>query len=535
MKPSSFCTVATKACQHELVGLLLSIAVHHPKSKVYVLCDTSTEVFIKKITPQPKITIKWFAELDNYTNLNRQLMEQQGIFLNFLMSKIDIMKKALKYEKNTLFLDSDIVLFSPITDINRNKKIGVSKQYLVKQSLIETGYYNAGMLWTNSIEVCNDWKKFSRTSRYFEQAAIEDLVNKYSHFEFGEESNVQSWRCYFNNEKVNFETYFAIDSNSKIYYKNKELVCIHTHFRDKRFRLFNNLIMKFLCKAKRYKELLIISRIINDNWVIRIPSNQHLCSFRELAPLMSENTHDLSIIKTKDKHCWLSPNILLYDRPTTEWCDNEVNNASLFLLGNGNVNIEGNIVYEKTGVNIKPWIFWPRYPRIVEETMKLYKPLRYSERKNNCVFIGNMENKIQQLHRQKFIEQWSESIDLFICTLGKKQLYTPIEYLEKLRNSRYGLCIRGYGSKCHREMELMAFGTVPIVTEGVNTSSFLEPLIENKHYFKVSSPAQLKKIVMTTHKEKWRLMSIACHEWYMRNIHSHNAWSNMIHHILFSC
>ena len=31
---------------------------------------------------------------------------------------------------------------------------------------------------------------------------------------------------------------------------------------------------------------------------------------------------------------------------------------------------------------------------------------------------------------------------------------------------------------------LMAFGTVPLVTSDVNTSSYMEPLVENIHYIK---------------------------------------------------
>lgn len=32
MRPSSFCTIATNNTSYELIGLLLSIGVHHPKA-----------------------------------------------------------------------------------------------------------------------------------------------------------------------------------------------------------------------------------------------------------------------------------------------------------------------------------------------------------------------------------------------------------------------------------------------------------------------------------------------------------------------
>ena len=103
----------------------------------------------------------------------------------------------------------------------------------------------------------------------------------------------------------------------------------------------------------------------------------------------------------------------------------------------------------------------------------------------------------------------------------------------KLRGSKYGLCLRGYGSKCHREVELMAFGTVPIVTPEVSISSYMEPLIENTHYLLVSSPDDLTLKLQNMTEFKWNIMSQNCCEWYQRNVHSNNCWNNMISNILY--
>ena len=101
-----------------------------------------------------------------------------------------------------------------------------------------------------------------------------------------------------------------------------------------------------------------------------------------------------------------------------------------------------------------------------------------------------------------------------------------------MQMSKYGLCLRGYGSKCHREIELMAVGTVLIVTEDVNTDSYLEPLIEGEHFFKIHTPAELRSIVERTPEIIWRKMSNACIHWYKRNVHSENGWNNMLNNIL---
>ena len=92
-KPSSFCTICTSVCSFELVGLLLSLSVYHPNELIYILCDSKTKETIQNMTPQPKLLIKWFVELDIYDGMNRQIMEQKGIWSSFQMSKIKQLEK----------------------------------------------------------------------------------------------------------------------------------------------------------------------------------------------------------------------------------------------------------------------------------------------------------------------------------------------------------------------------------------------------------------------------------------------------------
>ena len=535
MIPASFATIATKSCAHELAGLLLSLSLFHEKSNIHILCDDSTKEYIDNLTPKPKLKINWYLQLNDYTHLNRANMEKMGIFSKFLKSKAKVMLYALTKHKDVLFLDSDIIVTNPIEDVNKNVVLGVSPQFLVKQSLDETGYFNAGMLWTKSAQVCEDWIKFTDTSRYFEQAAIENLVQKYSNFKFGEEYNVQCWRYIFNHEPFPLSMNFKSDSSTKqILYKNKPLRCIHTHLRDGRFSKFNNLIISHLKNANLYSLLVILFRVYHGNWVIRIPKHQFQDSFRELAVVWGENTADLKIEKTNDNYCWLAPDILLYDRPTLEWCTPEVKKTSLFLLANGNSDgEEGKLIQENLNVNVSPWIFWPRRPKVLEYYLQNNRRLFYHERPVSCIFIGNIENEVQSKFRKPLLNELKDVVQVFECFFGKKHKYSALQYLEKLQFSKYGLCIRGYGVKCHREIELMSLGTVPIVTKEVNTNSYMEPLEEGKHFFRITSAPELKYIIDRTPEEKWRKMSNACMDWYQRNVNSKNAWETLITRILF--
>ena len=539
-KPSSFSSICTSNCAFELIGLLLSLSVYHPNEKMFILCDSKTKEIVNNMTPQPRLQITWVVELDKYDGMNRQIMVQKGIWSDFQMAKSTVIKYALRESNDTLFLDSDIIITDVIDDIDMSKDLGVSPQFITQEHINKTGYYNGGMLWTKNKNVPDDWIEFTKTSRYFDQASIEDLVKKYSYFEFGENYNLQCWRLLLSNESP--QTIVRhITSADKLYYKNKPLKFIHTHFLDKRFQQFNNLIVQQLSNAKMYKVLAIIYRVIHNKWLLKVPKqpiqglgHHNNDSYRELPLLMKLQNIDVDIVyDDKTIHCWLAPNILTYDRPTLEWCNQEIGNSSLMLLGNGDVNVEGKQLKSKIpNLNIKPWIFWPRKPMLLEKVLRINGVLSYSDRQIESIFIGNFENSVQEKFR-KTTNTWENVLTEYHCTKGSQHKFSHEEYLMKLRGSKYGLCLRGYGSKCHREVELMAFGTVPIVTPEVTVSSYMEPLIENTHYILVVSPEELKEKMANINNEQWTKMSATCYEWYQRNVHSKNCWKNMIEHILY--
>ena len=221
VKPSSFCTVCTKNCVDELIGFLLSLSVHHKNEKVYVMCDSITKKTIKNITPYPKLDIVWLTTLNKYSDYDRNEMVKMGIWGEFQMAKADVIEEALKIETDTLFLDSDTIILDEINDILPNRELGVSLQFIQQKNVDETGYYNGGMLWTNQKSLPYKWREFTKTSRYFDQASIEDLVKIYDTYEFDDNYNIQTWRFILGLEPGHIiASYFSV-KNRKLLYKNK--------------------------------------------------------------------------------------------------------------------------------------------------------------------------------------------------------------------------------------------------------------------------------------------------------------------------
>lgn len=538
--PNSFSTLCTKQCKQELIGFLLSLSLHHNNEKVYVLCDSETKKCIDELTPKPKLNIKWFIELDKYSNYNRQEMEQLGIWGDFLSNKMKIMSYALKENNNTIFIDCDTIILDKIV-IDNTKEVGLSPQFIKEKNVEETGYYNAGLLYTNSKKILDYWEKIIDINNSCAEQINMIKLRKYDYFEFGENYNLQTWRFLLGLETTQKIASYVNIKNNKLYYKENPLKFIHTHFNSKRFEVIKKFFIEKMKEAKLWKELAIIYRVINNKWILTIPKQpkQGLFyhkndSFRELPLLYKLNNKDVDIKYIENSgHCWLEPNILCYDRPTLEWINKEVPSCSLLLLGNGDINNEGQILKEKFNINVKPWIFWPRRPLIVEKILKQKGILGYNERKIESIFIGNFENKVQEKYRNTN-ETWENVLSEYHCKSGQRHLFSQEEYLMKLRNSKYGLCLRGYGSKCHREVELMAFGTVPLITKNVSIDSYYDKPIENIHYIRINNPNEFKEKIKNFSQEKWENMSKSCYEWYQRNVHSKISWCNMINNILYN-
>jgi hypothetical protein len=541
-KPSSFSTICTSVCAHELIGLLLSLSIYHTNEKIYILADSKTKYIIDNITPKPKLKIIWFIELDEYDNFDRTYMVHNNIWSKFQMNKANIIKKTLEFELDTLFLDSDIIITDTIENVNKFAELGLSPQFINDFKVKETGYYNGGMLWTNNKSVPDDWNEFTKTSRYFDQASIEDLAKKYKYFEFDENYNLQCWRLYYSEDgKDKIKSYLTSVPNDKVYYKSKPLKFIHTHFNNSELEEFNSLLISHFKNAKMYKILAIIYRVINNKWVLKIPKQpmdgiyHHINdSYRELVHLIEKNNNDVVVIEDNTTQCWLEPNLLTYDRDTLMWINAEVEDASLIFLGNCDTIVEGaelRNLYKNTIV--QPWIYWPRRPTVLENLIETNEILSYENRNIETIFIGNYENSVQELYRNTNVD-WKSAIEFFYCTQGGTHIFSNEEYLLKLMSSKYGLCLRGYGKKCHREIELMALGTIPIITNECVIFSYADPPVENVHFITANNPEDIKNKLKNITKEQWELMSKSCVEWYKKNVYSKNGWVTMINNILYS-
>jgi len=290
--------------------------------------------------------------------------------------------------------------------------------------------------------------------------------------------------------------------------KNLSEVCEHTYLQVEESQPN---ILETICKMMGAQE--IISKQILP--IFKLPTNQqgihsHINdSFRELAQLWQE-AGLVSIEPTIVPFCSLDGTIL-YDRPTYKWLDSlptqlQPPPQQKILVGNP---------APKPGTAMRSWIFWARSPKKLQEAVEAKLPgTHYKDRTTNCVFIGNIENQVQAAARAI---SWEIVCDRWHLTKGSEHALSQEKYFHALATSKFGLCLAGYGKKCHREIECMAMGTVPVCSADVDTENYAEPLKEGVHFLRATNPEDAKEKMAAVSYTSWEEMSTACKVWWERN------------------
>lgn len=203
--------------------------------------------------------------------------------------------------------------------------------------------------------------------------------------------------------------------------------------------------------------------------------------------------------------------VLLYDRPTHEWrmaAPMEERQWKKALFGNPAPSPS-----PSPSASAAPWFFWPRRPELVEDMVSTAKG--YDARAQGPVFYGKVENMVQASRRNL---AWKDACEEWILVKGDEAYpFTQKEYLERLSGWRFGLCMAGYGKKCHREIECMAMGCVPVVTPEVDMDSYANPPICGVHYLRAKSPEEVTSLLSSVSKEDWEKMSLAGQIWWKEN------------------
>ena len=88
VKPSSICTLATSNAKNDLKIFIYSVRLFEPNIPILVLCDSKIPELLVRFKKDKNLYL--FPQLDKYSNKNREIMERDGIWTEFMLRKCDI-------------------------------------------------------------------------------------------------------------------------------------------------------------------------------------------------------------------------------------------------------------------------------------------------------------------------------------------------------------------------------------------------------------------------------------------------------------
>ena len=252
MKPTIFCTFCTNTCIDDLNVFLKSLSIHHAKSRVYLFLDTLTSNHVRNLHLDLDLDIT--INLDEFTHKTRAGMEHSGVWTSFQMIKSNLIEYALSKEDNVLYLDSDILVVNPIDiPVDSSTELVLSPHYIKHTDVQLYGCFNGGFIWTSNKEFPTKWREFTKSSRFFDQASLENCAKYFTTRHVGENYNIAEWRLWQSDESSEkLISYLTADADN-VYFKGLPIIFFHHHFHRDKHNRFNSVVTNLLsgCSSKQ--------------------------------------------------------------------------------------------------------------------------------------------------------------------------------------------------------------------------------------------------------------------------------------------
>ena len=258
MSTASICTLATKECAAELALFLRCIRRHHPTVPIHVRTDLTTkrnteDLMLYLTTGKYRVAadnIHFTSGLEAFGDINRKKMEKtpgklfRTLHEDFMLEKATVLEEALSVHKSALFLDCDIAFLQPLSEIKENEENASSSKWVTLsphsiQAEDEAlfGKFNGGWLATNDSDLPRRWREYTKSSRYYDQAALERFQEENDvKIDFAPiQSNFGYWRLFQVKHPSEIIEKFKVVKDPKgqgrklIHYDGKPLQSIHSH------------------------------------------------------------------------------------------------------------------------------------------------------------------------------------------------------------------------------------------------------------------------------------------------------------------
>lgn len=191
---NSFCSVVTKEVCREAHILALSINSIYSRPIIFY-CDQETFLYFRenKVVNVKCIVVNFVTpkSVKKHNNYHRS---------DAISRKMDVMSYCIQRYGNAIFLDADIVILHPISGPSFcNVALSYNSSLLSDDFSITVkgdGAFNAGMIWSSSIEFVDWWKDqyLNKKSKFYEQECLNRIPSKFTIDLFDINHNYGFWR-----------------------------------------------------------------------------------------------------------------------------------------------------------------------------------------------------------------------------------------------------------------------------------------------------------------------------------------------------
>jgi hypothetical protein len=269
-------TGATAAAEFQI--FVKTLELWHPDATLYVFTDSATD--LSKITFKGKLNVK--KALDAYKGLSRKTMEAMpgkqydSLFKEYTYEKAAVLEWMFESQPDlkttgAWFCDADISMCAPLPTVPDSATVALSPHYIREVDCRLYGKYNAGFFWIKDPALIQVWRDAGKTSRFFEQAALETVAEAAGSalYEFPIVVNYGWWRMYqAPAAPPKIQEKFSFNRTAQgigLLYEGVPVQSIHTHWHETTSvtGAFNAWCMSYTSKFTSHKPLAAFRRSIN--------------------------------------------------------------------------------------------------------------------------------------------------------------------------------------------------------------------------------------------------------------------------------
>ncbi len=203
----SFSVVANDRAKREVALMIKSVREFYD-TPIFILCDYEVRDFLRGKYSNLHFRIDLVDEVLAKNKRLSKHITQHNLFHDsaIILSKMTCMSWAMAETNDTFFVDADVRFLKEVhEDIDHDMDIMMSPHYYSEDRVEQCknyGYFNAGYIWSNNIDMPNEWKELYLTkSKFYEQECMYLLHNMYHVGCFDKTHNFGFWRFLKNKER----------------------------------------------------------------------------------------------------------------------------------------------------------------------------------------------------------------------------------------------------------------------------------------------------------------------------------------------